>query len=119
MLAFQTDGANVTGLYFTGIHFHEASEAQAERDNAPEFVYTDTGITLDETTLMRDYKLDRNGVYTLTPEFIEKYSEMITKAENLANRTVQSSKGAILNKTDNQFRSLMAKKIAEAGNTYI
>ena len=68
---------------------------------------------------MRDYKLQRNGVYKLTPGFIEKHPEMITKAENMGERTIQSYKRNLLNTTDKQFRNLMAKKIAETDNQYI
>ena len=43
----------------------------------------------------------------------------VKKAKDLITKSGGKLLGAILNKTDNQFRALMERKIAEAGNTYI
>ena len=69
--------------------------------------------------LMRDYKLIRNGVYTLTNDFIEKYPEKIMNTNQIESRTIQSSKGALLNIMDTEFNEFMTKKIAAAANRYI
>lgn len=116
MLAFQNEYANITGIYFVGIHFEAADEAQMARESLPEFVYRETDTTLDETTLMRDYPLVKNGVYTLTPEFIQKHSEMIAHEES---PLVNSSRNTIIKKSNEGFAAFMAQKIANSGNRYI
>lgn len=119
VLNFENKNANILSLYFTGIHFKQANEYEADRDTVPGYIYKETGITLDGSMLMRDYKLIRNGVYTLTNDFIEKYPEKIMNTNQIESRTIQSSKGALLNIMDTEFNEFMTKKIAAAANRYI
>ena len=119
LLDFKSENANILSLYFTGIHFHEANEYENERDTVPGFLFKETGITLDEHTLMRDYKLIRNGVYVLTPGFLEKYPEKIVSPNRIASRTMQRSKTPVIAKVNNEFEKFMVKKIENSANRYI
>ena len=119
LLSFENKNANILSIYFTGIHFELANDYEVSRDTVPGYVYKNTGITLDGNVLMRDYKLIRNGVYMLTPDFIEKHPEKIMNSTQIESRTIQSSKGKVLNVMDNEFNEFMTKKIADAANRYI
>ena len=68
---------------------------------------------------MRDYKLIRNGVYVLTPGFLEKYPEKIVSPNRIASRTMQRSKTPVITKVNNEFEKFMVKKIENSANRYI
>lgn len=120
MLDFNDDNANILSLYFAGIHFKLANDAEMERDTVPDYIYKETGITLNEDLIIRDYKYIRNGVYTLTPGFITKHPELMSELNIInSNRTIQAAKSALINKTDTDFIKFMENKIAKANDRYI
>ena len=120
VLDFYSEKANVLDLYFTGIHFELANDYEILRDTVPDYKFKETGITLDETTLMRDYKLVRNGVYTLTDGFIQKHPEKIANLDQLEDRSLQVPKTNMLfQKRQTSFLSFMENRIVAASGRYI
>ena len=62
-LDFSDEESEIQGIYFTGVHLEEATDAEQQRDDIPDNKYIDTGITL--YSLENKEKLIKNGVYSL------------------------------------------------------
>lgn len=68
-LALKDENVSISGIYFAGKHFEEATDYEAQRDLIPADKYIDTGITVEDFKKIE--KPIENGVYTFTQTFLK------------------------------------------------
>lgn len=72
-LDFGDEESIIEGVYFSGMHFEQATAAESERDNIPDNKFIETGLTINN--LDNTEGIIKNGVYTLADLAIESIKE--------------------------------------------
>lgn len=76
-LDFDNEDDTIEGIYFTGIHFEPATDAEKERDNLPWNKFIEVGHTYSLDSIRNPIK---NGVYYLDDLFLNVYPQNNTKS---------------------------------------
>jgi hypothetical protein len=103
LLSFNDDETSITGIYFAGVHFEEATEDEQARDLMPENKYINTGITV--TSLEDIENPVKNGVYTLDT------TDTTTKAK-ITNTQNDAYDNLVTKTTDTQYASTLEDNLS-------
>ena len=113
LLDFDNEDSAIVGLYFGGIHFEEANEVEAQRDTLNGFLFKEMNETLDGNTNLDFKKLYRNGVYTLTDDFIANHDNVVA----IEPAKLEAAAVTAIDETDNKFKEFINKIINKTAKT--